>query len=97
MAEVRHPLFASITLEGFLSFGYAPHEQSEAPLRYPNVIIGPNGSGKSNLVEACGGWQKTYRKGSHSFDVLGMLDPGCVEVASPHAKRLLEALRGSAR
>lgn len=52
MAEPTQPLFKSITLEGFLSFAYAPYELSEMPLTHLNVIIGPNGSGKSNLVEA---------------------------------------------
>ena len=52
MAKALQPLFESITLEGFLSFAYAPYGLSEMPLKKLNVIIGPNGSGKSNLVEA---------------------------------------------
>ena len=35
-----------------------------------------------------------YSKGAHSFDILGAVDPGEVERASPHAKRFLNALRG---
>jgi predicted ATPase len=42
------PLLKSMTLEGFLSFGYGTRDIPLTPL---NVIIGPNGSGKSNLVE----------------------------------------------
>ena len=49
MDEPLSPLLKAITLEGFLSFGYAAEEFPLAPL---NVVIGPNGSGKSNLVEA---------------------------------------------
>ena len=49
MAEPQGPLLKAITLEGFLSFGYAAEEFPLAPL---NVVIGANGSGKSNLVEA---------------------------------------------
>ncbi len=49
MAEPLSPLLKAITLDGFLSFGYAA---KEFPLEPLNVIIGTNGSGKSNLVEA---------------------------------------------
>ena len=35
-----------------------------------------------------------YSKGSHSFDVLGTLNAGCVEDASRYAKRFLNTLRG---
>lgn len=52
MAAPRKPLLASITLEGFLSFGYGPDALSEMPLQRLNVVIGPNGSGKSNLIDA---------------------------------------------
>lgn len=52
MGESLRPLVKSITLEGFLSFGYAPRGLCEMPLAALNVIIGPNGSGKSNLIEA---------------------------------------------
>jgi len=36
----------------------------------------------------------TYSKGAQSFDILGTLGPRQVEKALPHAKALLEALRG---
>ena len=52
MDQLTNPLLESITLEGFLSFAYAPYGLNEMPLRPLNVIIGPNGSGKSNLIEA---------------------------------------------
>jgi hypothetical protein len=34
-----------------------------------------------------------YRKGKHSFELLGQLDPDKVMAASPHAKRLLDILK----
>ena len=49
LAEPPRPLLKSMTLRGFLSFGYGAEEFRLEPL---NVLIGPNGSGKSNLVEA---------------------------------------------
>jgi len=33
-----------------------------------------------------------YRKGKHSFEILGQLDPNKVSAASPQARRLLETL-----
>ena len=36
-----------------------------------------------------------YRKGRHSFDLLGHLDPSKVMEASTHARRLIDALRRS--
>lgn len=49
MNTLPQPLLKSMTLEGFLSFGFGVEP---IPLTALNVIIGPNGSGKSNLVEA---------------------------------------------
>jgi predicted ATPase len=49
MSEPLPPMFQSITLQGFLSYG---PEAAALPLTALNVLIGPNGSGKSNLVEA---------------------------------------------
>ena len=34
-----------------------------------------------------------YRKGRHSFDLLGGLDPSKVMEASPHARRFIDALK----
>ena len=36
-----------------------------------------------------------YRKGRHSFDLLGCLDPNKVIESSPHARRLIDTLRQS--
>ena len=37
----------------------------------------------------------SYRKGRHSFDLLGCLDPSKVMESSPHARRLIDALKRS--
>lgn len=37
--------------------------------------------------------QKSYSKGSHSFKILGSIDPSRVESAAPSAKQLLDVLR----
>ena len=37
----------------------------------------------------------SYRKGRHSFDLLGCLDPSKVMESSPHARRLIDMLRQS--
>ena len=42
------------------------------------------------------GKKLTYHKGRHSFAILAELDPGKVTAASPHAKRLVDAIRGKA-
>ena len=42
------------------------------------------------------GKKLTYHKGRHSFAILAELDPGKVTAASPHAKRLVDAIRGRA-
>ena len=45
------------------------------------------------LRQAARGTKKgEYRKGSHSFDILGQLDPSAVRGACPHADRLLNTL-----
>lgn len=50
----------------------------------------------SGLHRATSGTQKKrYDKGSHSFEILALIDPSAVEAASPHAERFLEALRSA--
>lgn len=36
-----------------------------------------------------------YSKGQHSFEILALIDPSKVAAASPHAERLLSALRST--
>jgi hypothetical protein len=45
------------------------------------------------LDKATAGCRKPYAKGKVSYELLGQLDPGKVETASPHAKMLLDRLR----
>ncbi len=37
--------------------------------------------------------KKTYDKGTHSFDLIGQIDPKKVEAASPWARKLFDKLR----
>ena len=46
-------------------------------------------------TRSCSKGKGTYRKGRHSFDLLGRLDPSKVMEASTHARRLIDALRRS--
>lgn len=46
------------------------------------------------LEQATRTCQKPYRKGRVSFDLLGQIDPQRVAAACPHAKELLDYLRG---
>ncbi len=48
----------------------------------------------SSLERAAHGCAKAgYRKGAHSFALLGTIDPGKLEAAAPFAKRFFETLR----
>jgi len=46
------------------------------------------------LAKATAACQKRYAKGKVSFELLGQLNPDPVEAACPHAKTLLDRLRG---
>ena len=46
-------------------------------------------------TRSCSRGKGTYRKGRHSFDLLGCLDPSKVVEASPYAKRLIDVLNRS--
>ena len=45
------------------------------------------------LARATRAFREGYDKGSHSFEILAMIDPAVVESAAPSAKRLLDVLR----
>jgi len=50
----------------------------------------------SGLNRATRNTQKgDYSKGSHSFEILARLNPGCVQETAPSAKRFLDALRST--
>lgn len=44
-------------------------------------------------TKSCSKGKGTYRKGLHSFELLGCLDPSKIMDASHHAKRLIDALK----
>ena len=46
-------------------------------------------------TRSCSKGKGTYRKGRHSFDLLGCLEPSKVVEASPYAKRLTDVLNRS--
>ncbi len=46
-------------------------------------------------TKSCSKGKGTYRKGRHSFELLGCLEPNKVMESSPHARRLIDTLRQS--
>ena len=46
-------------------------------------------------TRSCSKGKGTYRKGRHSFELLGCLDPSKVIESSSHARRLIDALKRS--
>lgn len=46
------------------------------------------------LAQATAGCRKQYAKGKVAYELLGQLSPNQVEVACPHAKALIDNLRG---
>ena len=49
--------------------------------------------GLADATRACRKGSYMKNKGSHSFEILGRIDPSAVESAAPSAKRLLDVLR----
>ena len=47
------------------------------------------------VTRSCSKGKGTYRKGRHSFELLGCLEPNKVMESSPHARRLIDTLRRS--
>jgi hypothetical protein len=74
-------------------FGQGFNEKKLPPLSQGSETIGKEVvyQSLSKATQNC----KTkgqYRKGKHSFEILGLLDPIQVSAELPHAKRLLESL-----
>ena len=46
-------------------------------------------------TRSCSKGKGIYRKGRHSFELLECLDPSKVMESSPHARRLIDALKRS--
>lgn len=64
--------------------------------QWPVLEAVPKRSVFDALAKATAGCRKHYAKGKVSFELLGLLSPPLVEAACPHAKALLERLRGIA-
>ena len=79
------------SLEAFFGTGF-----NRNALSGHNVEEIPKADVERGLRSATQGCRKgTYRKGDHSFTILRELDAEKVCAASPHAKRLIETLRGN--
>lgn len=73
---------------------YGQGFQASALPGNPNVEQIPKADVLRSLVHtARNSSQRSYDKGSHSFEILGRIDPSIVESAAPFAKRLLDVLR----
>ncbi len=61
---------------------------------WPALESVPKATVLNALALATAGCHKQYAKGKVSFELLGKLDPSVVEASCPHAKKLLDRLRG---
>ncbi len=76
------------TLESYFGTGF----RSQLLPGNPNVEDVPKQDVLDGLERATGGTASRYNKGTHSFTILGMLDPEKVKKLSPHANRFIESL-----
>lgn len=61
---------------------------------WPDLESVPKATAFDTLEKATAGCdRKQYRKGKISFEMLARLDPSKIEIACPHAKKLLDRLR----
>ncbi len=78
------------TLESYFGPGFRP---TAIPLRNDIERV-PKSDVFKQLESASRGSKKdAYDKGSHSFEILGLVDPEKVIERSPFAKRLIDALK----
>ena len=72
---------------------FGPRFREDSLQQWPRLEEVP----KATVIDALGNASKNcsspYTKGTVSFQLLAKIDPGLVEAACPHAKRLLEYLR----
>jgi hypothetical protein len=61
---------------------------------WPKLEAVPKATVYQALDQATAGCAKGYAKGKVSFELLGRLNPALVEQACPHARALLDRLRG---
>ena len=76
------------TLESFFGTGF----RSQSLPGNPRVEDVPKQDVLSGLEQATRGTESRYNKGTHSFEVLAMLDPRKVMKASPRADRFIKSL-----
>ena len=77
-----------------LSRYYGPGFRSNSIPQWPHVERVPKPDVEDRLKRATRHTSKgRYHKGSHSFEILGKLDPNKVMEASPYAKRLIVSLK----
>ena len=76
------------TLESFFGTGF----RSQSLPGNPKVEDVPKQDVLNGLGQATRGTGSRYNKGTHSFEVLAMLDPRKVMEASPHADRFIKSL-----
>lgn len=75
--------------------GYFGKSLRETHLRqWPVLEAVPKPTVFDALAGATAGCQRHYAKGKVSYELLGRLNPTQVEAACPHAKALLDRLRG---
>ena len=73
---------------------YGAGFRSNSIPQWPHVERVPKPDVEDRLKHATRHTSKgSYHKGSHSFEILGMLDPDKVMNASPYAKRFIDTLR----
>lgn len=77
-------------LESYYGQGF---QKSALPAN-PDIERIPEADVATSLDRATRASRKgSYNKGSHSFEILGKIDPSTIESAAPSAKRLLDVLR----
>ena len=92
MVQVMESWFLAdkATLARFYGSGF----QENALPRNPSIEQIPKADVLAGLSRATRRTKKkSYDKGSHSFEILGEIDPSAVEGAAPFARRLLNTLR----
>lgn len=73
---------------------YGRNFRTKALPKRPEIEAIPKQDVTSGLENATRATTKgKYDKGSHSFEILGLLDPDKVQRSSPHAKRFVDTLK----
>ncbi len=78
------------TLKSYFGLGFKP---TAIPHRNDIERVPKNEVFKQLESASKGSKKRAYRKGSHSFEILGLIDPEKVVERSPFAKRLIDTLK----